>query len=80
MNIILLATTQTKTCFPLTVNKPNALLKIFNKTLLECAIKNVSKYSQNITVVILRPFLQLFDTIDILKLYRLEIIDDLLEI
>jgi UDP-N-acetylglucosamine diphosphorylase / glucose-1-phosphate thymidylyltransferase / UDP-N-acetylgalactosamine diphosphorylase / glucosamine-1-phosphate N-acetyltransferase / galactosamine-1-phosphate N-acetyltransferase len=60
MNVILLATSQTRDCFPLTVNKPNALLKVFNKTLLEYAIDSASLHCEDITALISGEHFPLF--------------------
>ena len=65
MKVILLATAQTKTCYPLTVNKPNALLKVFNKTLLAHAIESVSVHCKNILIVIQKNHQSLFEGLHI---------------
>jgi NDP-sugar pyrophosphorylase family protein len=61
MKIILLATSQTKECYPLTVVKPNALLRVFNQTLLGHALKSVSAHTPDFRVVVLLDHLPLFN-------------------
>lgn len=58
--IILDATAKTAACFPLTVLKPNALLSVFNKTLLEHCIENRCKGVFEIIIIVEKEFLSLF--------------------
>lgn len=80
MNILLLATTQTTNCYPLTVNKPNALLKVFNKTLLEYAIESLSVHSKDISIVIQKDHQSLFEELAIDERYKIEVVDELSQI
>ncbi|TKC08698.1 DapH/DapD/GlmU-related protein [Pedobacter frigoris] len=63
MNIIIDAAAQTQDCYPLTVNKPNALMSVFNKTLLEHALSVAAKKSNNIIIQIQKIHAGLFQQI-----------------
>ena len=52
MKIIIDATEQTENCYPLTINRPNALLSVFNKTLLEHLFVKVAKQAQEVIIKI----------------------------
>lgn len=65
MNIYIDATAQTQNCYPLTVHKPNALLSVFNKTLLEHALIAARKKSNDITIKISETHLALFQQIEL---------------
>lgn len=80
MKIILLATSQTQTCLPLTFNKPNALLKVFNKTLLEFAIDSVSAHCLDFKVLVLKKHFTLFEKIFLPDSASYEIIDNVSQI
>ncbi len=73
----ILATARTKGCFPLTFNKPNALLRIFNKTLLEYALEYASVRHDDLSVIVLKEFYHLFRNTGLTEKFRFEIIDDL---
>ncbi len=73
----ILAIAQTKECFPLTVSKPNALLRVFNKTLLEYAIERVSGGYDALPVIILEKHFPIFRDAGLPEKIRFEIIDDI---
>jgi NDP-sugar pyrophosphorylase family protein len=73
----ILATAQTKSCYPLTVTRPNALLKIFNKTLLEYAIDYTRHRYESLSVVVLRDHFPLFRDAGLTKMARFEIKEDI---
>ena len=54
------ATMQTKECYPLTINKPNALITIFNKSLLEHLICNRCSGLDKVVIVVKEVHLSLF--------------------
>ena len=80
MNLKVLATTQTKTCFPLTVTKPNALLRIFNKSLLEYAVESFSVQYEDISVVLLESHYSLFLNAGLAEKFKFEVIRDISQI
>jgi NDP-sugar pyrophosphorylase family protein len=75
MKIILLATAQTKSCYPLTFNKPNALLKVYGKTLLEHALESASPHCRDIRVVISKNHLPLFGNAGLGNKIKYEVIE-----
>jgi UDP-N-acetylglucosamine diphosphorylase / glucose-1-phosphate thymidylyltransferase / UDP-N-acetylgalactosamine diphosphorylase / glucosamine-1-phosphate N-acetyltransferase / galactosamine-1-phosphate N-acetyltransferase len=73
----IVATAQTSACFPLTVGKPNALLRIFNKTLLEYAIDFALSRHESLSVVVLSDHYSLFRDAGLTGRARFDIIDDI---
>lgn len=65
MKIIIDATAQTQDCYPLTVNKPNALMSVFNKTLLEHTVIAALKQSDDILVRISEHHAGLFQQVEL---------------
>ena len=61
--VIIDATTQNKGCYPLTINKPNALIVIFNVSLLEHLIYNRCQKYDDIVVVVPKEHELLFEVL-----------------
>jgi NDP-sugar pyrophosphorylase family protein len=79
MEIILLATSQSKSCYPLTVNKPDALLRVFNRSLLEAAVRSFHEHYNDVSVVILRDHKTLFMQSAFTPKIKFHTIDDVSE-
>lgn len=63
--IVVNATVQSADCYPLTVCKPNALMSIFNKTLLEHCLNHIGCGNTNIKIVVDATFADKFYAMDL---------------